>query len=165
MMRILKSGVASPGEILSRSFPVAEVGETVAEILRNVRQRGDAALREYTERFDGVVLDRFLVSGEEMEEALGAVSDEFKAVLEKAAENIRRFHSRQRREGYRIENPDGTVLGVKITPIDALPRRSTSVCTATAALPLSSHAPRPKRRSPSPFISSNASRIAFPVTW
>jgi histidinol dehydrogenase len=118
MMRILKSGVASPGEILSRSFPVAEVGETVAEILRNVRQRGDAALREYTERFDGVVLDSFLVSGEEMEEALGAVSEEFKAVLEKAAENIRRFHSRQIREGYRIENPDGTVLGVKITPIE-----------------------------------------------
>ena len=118
MMRILKSGIASPGEILSRSFPVAEVGETVAEILRNFRQRGDAALREYTDRFDGVALESFIVSGEEMEEALGAVSEEFKAVLEKAAENIRRFHSRQLREGYRIENPDGTVLGVKITPIE-----------------------------------------------
>ena len=109
MIRILKCGLSSPEEILSRSFPVSEVGETVAEIIRNVRERGDTALKEYTERFDGVVIGDFSVSEEEMEEALGAVSDGFKAVLEKAAANIRRFHSCQIREGYRIENPDGTV--------------------------------------------------------
>lgn len=118
MIKILKCGLSSPGEILSRSFPVSEVGETVAQIIRNVRERGDAALREYSERFDGVAIDDFLVSDEEMDEALGEVSDGFKAVLEKAAANIRRFHSCQIREGYRIENPDGTVLGVKITPIE-----------------------------------------------
>ncbi len=118
MIKILKCGLSSPGEILSRSFPVSGVGETVAQIIRNVRERGDAALREYSERFDGVAIDDFLVSDEEMDEALGEVSDGFKAVLEKAAANIRRFHSCQIREGYRIENPDGTVLGVKITPIE-----------------------------------------------
>ena len=118
MIKILKCGLSSPGEILSRSFPVSEVGETVAQIIRNVRERGDAALREYSERFDGVAIDDFLVSDEEMDEALGEVSDGFKAVLEKAAANIRRFHSCQIRESYRIENPDGTVLGVKITPIE-----------------------------------------------
>ncbi len=118
MIKILKCGLSSPGEILERSFPVTEVGETVAQIIRNVRERGDAALREYSERFDGVAIDDFLVSDEELEEALEEVSDGFKAVLEKAAANIRRFHSCQIREGYRIENPDGTVLGVKITPIE-----------------------------------------------
>lgn len=118
MIKILKCGLSSPGEILSRSFPVSGVGETVAQIIRNVRERGDAALREYSERFDGVAIDDFLVSDEEMDEALGEVSDGFKAVLEKAAANIRRFHSCQIREGYKIENPDGTVLGVKITPIE-----------------------------------------------
>ena len=54
MIRILKCGRADPEEILSRSFPVLEVGETVAQIINDVRERGDAALKEYTERFDGV---------------------------------------------------------------------------------------------------------------
>ncbi len=118
MIRILKCGETPAEEILSRSFPVSDVAQTAAEIIKNVKERGDAALREYSERFDGVAIDDFLVSEEEMKEALDAVSTEFITVLEKAASNIRLFHSYQLREGYRIENPDGTVLGVKITPIE-----------------------------------------------
>ena len=118
MIRILICGETPAEEILSRSFPVSDVAQTAAEIIKNVKERGDAALREYSERFDGVAIDDFLVSEEEMKEALDAVSTEFITVLEKAASNIRLFHSYQLREGYRIENPDGTVLGVKITPIE-----------------------------------------------
>ena len=118
MIRILRCGRAKAEDILARSFPVESVEETAAQIIKNVRERGDAALREYSERFDGVAVEDFLVSEEEIQEALQEVSGEFVAVLKKAAENIRRFHSFQLRKGYRIENPDGTVLGVKITPIE-----------------------------------------------
>ena len=118
MIRILKCGETSAEEILSRSFPVSDVAAAAAEIIRNVRERGDEALREYTLKFDGVAINEFLVSESEIKEALEAVSVQFVEVLEKAAANIRRFHSYQLREGYRIDNPDGTVLGVKITPIE-----------------------------------------------
>ncbi|MCR4606367.1 MAG: histidinol dehydrogenase [Oscillospiraceae bacterium] len=118
MIRILKCGETSAEEILSRSFPVSDVASAAAEIIRNVRERGDEALREYTLKFDGVAINEFLVSETEIKEALEAVSVQFVEVLEKAAANIRRFHSYQLREGYRIDNPDGTILGVKITPIE-----------------------------------------------
>ena len=118
MIRILKCGETAPEEIFSRSFPVLDVTAAAAEIIKNVRERGDNALREYTEKFDGVTIDEFLVSEDEIKEALEAVPAEFVEVLEKAAANIRLFHSYQHRDGYRINNPDGTVLGVKITPIE-----------------------------------------------
>ena len=118
MIRILRCGQADAQDILARSFPIESVEETAAQIIKNVRERGDAALREYSERFDGVAVEDFLVSEEEIKEALQEVTGEFIAVLKKAAENIRRFHSFQLRKGYRIDNPDGTVLGVKITPIE-----------------------------------------------
>ena len=118
MIRILKCGETSAEEILSRSFPVSDVAETAAEIIKNVRERGDAALREYTLRFDGVAVKDFLVGEDEIREALEAVPAGFIEVLEKAASNIRLFHSYQRRDGYRIEHPDGRILGVKITPIE-----------------------------------------------
>ena len=118
MIKILRCGQDKAEEILARSFPLESVEETVAQIIKNVRERGDAALREYSEKFDGVVIKDFLVSDGEINEALMEIPAAFTAVLEKAAENIRRFHSFQLRKGYRIENPDGTVLGVKITPIE-----------------------------------------------
>ena len=118
MIKILKCADTPAEEILSRAFPVSDVAEIASEIIRNVKERGDAALREYSERFDGVAIDDFRVGAEEIDKALRSVPAVFIRVLEKAADNIRLFHSYQRREGYRIENPDGTVLGVRITPIE-----------------------------------------------
>ncbi len=118
MIRILKTGEVSGEEIFARNMPTANVEAIVADILRSVRERGDAALREYTEKFDGAVTESLLVTPEEMEEALGLVDPAFLSVLEKAAANIRKFHSRQVRNSFIINDEDGIVMGQKVIPVD-----------------------------------------------
>ena len=118
MIRILRSGQDAEREILARTKPVEDVADTVAEILRNVKLNGDRALREYTLQFDGTSPETLQVGADEIRDALEAVTPEFLAVLQKAAENIRAFHLPQKREGYRIERPDGVILGVRVTPIE-----------------------------------------------
>ena len=132
MIRILKMGKVPAGDIFSRSMPTANVAETVAEILREVRTAGDAALRAYTEKFDGAKLDCLLVSEQEMEEALSQIEPEFMRVLERAATNIRKFHSRQLRASFVINDEDGIVMGQKVIPVD---RAGLYVPGGTAAYP------------------------------
>ena len=81
MIRIMKFGEVPNSEIFDRSMPTVNVADTVAEILRNVRERGDAALREYTEKFDHASPESLLVTPEEMKEALASVSPEFLRIL------------------------------------------------------------------------------------
>ena len=76
-----------------------------------MREGGDAALFELTERFDRVRLERLEVSGAEIEEACASVDPNFWGILERAAENIRNYHKNQIRKGFRIEK-DGVVLGL-----------------------------------------------------
>ena len=121
MIRIMKYGELPNEEIFARSMPTVNVADKVAEILRNVRERGDAALREYTERFDHASPESLIVTPEEMQEALETVRSadpEFMAVLEKAAANIRRFHSRQVRNSFIINYEPGIVMGQKVIPVD-----------------------------------------------
>ena len=109
MIRILKYGEVSNEEIFARSMPTVNVEETVAEILRNVKERGDAALREYTAKFDHAEPGSLTVTPEETEEALAAVEPEFLEILERAAENIRKFHSRQVRNSFIINDEPADV--------------------------------------------------------
>ena len=132
MIRILKMGEVPSAEIFRRSAPTVNVTDTVAEILAQVRTRGDQALKEYTERFDGPRLDSLLVSEQEMEEALAAVEPDFLRVLEKAAANIRKFHSRQVRNSFVLNEENGVVLGQKVMPVD---RAGLYVPGGTAAYP------------------------------
>ena len=132
MIRILKMGEVPTGEIFSRGMPTVNVSDTVADIIRNVRERGDTALKEYTERFDGAKLDRLQVTPEEMEEALNKVDPQLLRVLEKAAANIRKFHARQVRNSFIINDEDGIVMGQKIIPVD---RAGLYVPGGTAAYP------------------------------
>jgi histidinol dehydrogenase len=121
MIRIMKYGELPNEEIFARSMPTVNVADKVAEILRNVRERGDAALREYTERFDHASPESLIVTPEEMQEALETIRStdpEFMAVLEKAAANIRKFHSRQVRNSFIINDEPGIVMGQKIIPVD-----------------------------------------------
>lgn len=105
-------------ELLRReALAEADVREAVAEILADVRARGDAALRDYERRFDGVVLDRFRVSQEELEAAWDQLDGDFRWTLRTAAENIERFHEKQRRQDYIVTERPGTVLGLRSTPI------------------------------------------------
>ena len=118
MIRILKYGEAPNSELFIRSDALSNVSDTVAEILENVKRNGDKALIEYTERFDKVRLSSIEVSEDELKEALGKVEPEFMAVLERAAANIRAFHSRQVRTSFIINEQDGVVIGQKIMPIE-----------------------------------------------
>ena len=132
MIRIMSMGQVPAEEIFNRNIPTSNVSETVAEIIREVRARGDSAMRDYTAKFDGAVLDSLIVSPEEMEEAFKQVEPEFMAVLEKAAANIRKFHSRQVRNSFVINDENGIIMGQKVIPVD---RAGLYVPGGTAAYP------------------------------
>ena len=114
----MKYGEVPNSEIFDRSMPTLNVTDTVAEIIRNVRERGDEALREYTEKFDHARPASLTVTPEETEEALRSVEPDFLRILEEAAANIRKFHSRQVRNSFIINDEDGIVMGQKVIPVD-----------------------------------------------
>lgn len=118
MIKILKLGEVSENEIFARENSVADVSKQVSDIIENVKTNGDKALREYCEKFDGVKLDEFEVTREEIEEAFSCVDEEFIEILKKSAENIRQFHKRQIQNGFMINEKDGVVLGQKVIPIE-----------------------------------------------
>ncbi len=95
-----------------------EVAETVRGIVETVRAGGDAALVNYTETFDKVALTGIEVPGTVLDAALAAMSTPLRETMERAAENIRRFHARQRQNSWFEAAPDGTLLGQKVTPLD-----------------------------------------------
>ena len=132
MIRILNYSELKAEEIFARTSPTESVSDTVAEIIARVREAGDAALYEYGEKFDGVRLTSLAVTPEEMEEALTQVEGEFLAILEKAAVNIRRFHEKQVRNSFILNEENGVVIGQKIIPVD---RAGLYVPGGTAAYP------------------------------
>ncbi len=117
-MKICRLSDMERSKILRRSDRASEASETVRTILDTVRREGDSALISYTKKFDGVDISSIRVSDEEIREALSSVEPEFIAVLEKAAERIRDYHRRQKREGYIISENEGIVLGEKIVPLE-----------------------------------------------
>lgn len=92
----------------------------VKNIIETVRQNGDQALKEYTEKFDGISLDELKVPQAEIEEALSQVDGEILEIIKEAAENIRSFHEKQLRPSWMTTEENGTVLGQKITPLDSV---------------------------------------------
>lgn len=117
MLPILDCKKVSKNEIFIRDPRTADVSDAVSEILRNVRAHGDAALRMYTEKFDGVQLMDLEVTKAELEEGAAQVEPEFLRILEEAAENIRAFHERQVRGSFLISEKNGIVMGQKVMPI------------------------------------------------
>lgn len=119
MMRILDFDSLSPEEFLNRDIQAEEdVSAAVDEIIREVRRRGDEALRDYTRRFDGAELQDLWVSAEEFDAARRAVDPYFLETLKEAAENIRRFHERQRHNDFVLTDRSGIVMGQRWTPIE-----------------------------------------------
>ena len=98
----------------------AGVVETVQEILAAVRERGDAALFEYTERFDRLKLkaDTLEVSAAEIEQALTKVDSDTLATLQLAADRIAAFHSKQKEETWLSDDEPDIQLGQMVTPLD-----------------------------------------------
>ena len=97
------------------------IERTVAGILADVKTRGDAAVIEYTNRFDRLTAKAMVdleLRKDELQKALDGLPAERRAALEAAAGRIRAYHERQRLEGWSYTEADGTMLGQMITPLD-----------------------------------------------
>ena len=118
MIKIFKYGEVDNGSIFDRTTKAASTEKTVSEIIADVRKRGDTALYEYSEKFDNAKLTSLEVSDEEFDEAQRSVDAEFLKILRDAAENIKRFHGEQVRNGFTIKGERGEILGQRIIPIE-----------------------------------------------
>jgi len=132
MIKILKLGEVSTEEIFARAEMGMNVEAVVTEIIEKVKAEGDKALYEYSERFDKAKLESLIVTPEEIDAAEALVEPKFLEILRKAAENIRLYHEKQVRKGFKIEKEDGVIIGQKIIPVD---RAGLYVPGGTAAYP------------------------------
>ncbi len=132
MIKIMKYGEVPNSEIFARGESGIDVSGIVSDIIANVRKNGDKALYEYCERFDKAKLDSLIVTEDEINEALTLVEPKFLEILEKAAKNIRKFHEKQVRNSFIINDENGIVIGQKVIPVD---RAGLYVPGGTAAYP------------------------------
>lgn len=132
MIKIMKYGEVSNEEIFSRFEPTSSVTDIVSEIIDNVKKNGDTALFEYCRKFDRAEIESLVVSEEEIKEAFDSVAPEFIEILKEAAENIKTFHTLQKRDGFKLEKENGVIVGQKIIPVD---RAGLYVPGGTAAYP------------------------------
>ena len=110
------------------------VREAARTLLADVQARGDAALLDAAERFDGCRPDPLFATDDELDRALAALDHDLRESLELAIGNVRRFHEKQRRESWFTEDGDGVVLGQRLVPVD---RAGLYVPAGTAPLPSS----------------------------
>ena len=94
--------------------------QAVREIIQEVKNEGDAAVLRFTEKFDGAHLTDFFVTKEEISNAYENTDEETLAVIREARDNIRDFHARQVQQSWMTTKPDGTILGQKVTSLDAV---------------------------------------------
>ena len=132
MIKIMKYGEVAAEDIFARVVPEFDVEDIVKGIIKDVRENGDSALYKYCEKFDGARLTSLEVTAEEIDEAVAAVEPEFLRILEKAAANIRKFHEKQARNSFIINDESGVVMGQKVIPVD---RAGLYVPGGTAAYP------------------------------
>ncbi len=139
MIEIVTADGRAEQELLSslrqRSGEVdRKVTAAVTDILDQVRQRGDEAVREYTTRFDGRCPECFEVSPQERDAALELVDPRFLEAMKRAMENIARFHARQKQQSFIDTQPNGVIMGQRIR---GLKRVGLYVPGGTAAYPSS----------------------------
>lgn len=94
-----------------------DIMNTVSEVIANVRKNGDAALKEYTEKFDKVKLDNLYLSDAEKARIIAKVPEELKAAIDEAAENIFAFHEKQKQNSW-MTNADGKIMGQLVRPLE-----------------------------------------------
>ena len=122
------------GAVLARQNGAPrEVEETVSRVLSAVRERGDEAVAEFTQEYDGVSLSpgQFRVPQKALDDALESIDRELLAAIEEAAANIEAFHRRQVDNSWFMEDGDGVILGKKVTPL-----RRVGICVPGGQAPL-----------------------------
>jgi len=95
----------------------SQLNATVAAVLADIKAKGDAAVKEYEEKFDHVSLQNLAVTEAEMQEAEGLVNADLKAALEQAHKNIEKFHASQKFQAERVQVTDGVECWQKSVPI------------------------------------------------
>lgn len=122
MRRIeLEANQAFEESLLNRTSAFnADALVAATNIVEAVRERGDAALKEFTQRFDGVELESFRVSNAAIDEAIVKVDPTVAKALQKAANQIRDFHERQKQQGWFALREDGALVGAKVEPLDSV---------------------------------------------
>ena len=95
-----------------------QTAQVVTSIIERVRQEGDTALFDLTEKFDSVSLEQLFVPVRKLKEAERLLDDKTRHLLEEAISNIKAFHQKQLQSSWSDQHPDGTVLGEKVTPLD-----------------------------------------------
>lgn len=121
MLEIFSSQNTSYEEVFNRESQAkadGEIEQQVIEILKDVKVRGDRALREYTKRFDGVDLEDLFVREKEIDDAISRVDPYLLSVMEEAAHNIRAFHEKQIRDDFEVREKEGVILGQKTLPLE-----------------------------------------------
>ncbi len=134
MIRTVYRKDISDSEIFDRIGGAPDVSATVSEIIADVKERGDVALKEYALKFDRADIDSLEVSKEEIDAACAEIGEDYIDMLERAAANIRDFHSRQVRQGFVCNSRAGVFAGQKVIPLE---RVGLYVPGGTAAYPSS----------------------------
>jgi len=93
-----------------------EIMATVTRVIDDVKARGDEALYEYSEKFDGVKLTSLFMSEEEKERLIAMVPDDLRRTMERAAANIRAFHEQQKQTSW-VDASEGRVMGQRVLPL------------------------------------------------
>ena len=132
MIKIYDINKLSLDEILSRETSATGVEDIVSDIIKDVKQNGDAALFKYSEKFDKAKLTALEVTPEEIDEAMNLVEPEFIEIIKEAAANITEYHKNQLQKGFEIKKADGIILGQKVLPVR---RAGLYVPGGTAAYP------------------------------
>ncbi|MGL5151471.1 MAG: histidinol dehydrogenase [Clostridium sp.] len=111
-----------------------EILKNVQLILSNIKDNGDKALKEYSKKFDGVDIENFLVTEEELSQAIVGVEEDFINAMNEAKENIEAYHKLQTQRGYIITKENGAYLGQRVIPLSKV---GVYVPGGTAAYPSS----------------------------
>ena len=121
MIRIVRYNGERADALLNRAEEEKrDVSAAVAEIFSQVKTRGDEALFEYCEKFDGARLESLLVTEREIEAAFESVEPELLRTMELAARNIERFHLQQKRSGFVDTPSQGVVVGQRVLPLKSV---------------------------------------------
>ena len=118
MIRKFRYEEVSGNSLFLRTQMPTGVADIVADIIRDIRQRGDIALREYCKRLDKLGDADFEVPREEIDAAYERLDPQLRDTLEAAAANIRAYHSNQIRSGFEVKDRPGVILGQRILPIE-----------------------------------------------
>lgn len=133
MIKIYRYGEVANSELFARTEMPTNVEGIVSDIIENVKNNGDKALLEYNLKFDKTAAP-LEVTKEEIDAAYASIDPEFIKVMEEAAENIRDFHQRQKRQSFVVSEKEGVMLGQKVLPIE---KAGLYVPGGTAAYPSS----------------------------